>query len=123
MRKWKLLVMVGPPAVVAVLLACALLLNLLRALSPGVTEANAGRVKIGMTLAEVESILGLHKDPYFEPSDPQNQIDDGNHFWPSQEFLVAIHFDADGKVDSKHLIPLPGDPPGWLKRQWRHWFP
>ena len=75
--------------------------------SPGITRANLNRVQVGMTLAEVEAILGKHKS---------KAIND-HMIWAGAErmsagyiyeFLVIVHFEH-GRVIGKECPHWPDE--------------
>ncbi len=86
-----------------------------------ITRANAAKVQPGMTLAEVEAILGgparddttgpvvCEEPPEFAPPDAQGRryritfVDMRPLLrWHSDEVQVRIHFDDDGRVTDCH---------------------
>ncbi len=98
---------------------------------PGLTQDNYDRIEVGMTLPEVEALLGrTHSHLYIGPI-PQNW-DAGEHVWLSAEkgHAVSVMMDQTGKLQSKSskcFRDRENDPIPrllrWCKRQWRLWFP
>jgi hypothetical protein len=91
-----------------------------RPITPGPTQENFDRVLVGMSRSEVVALLG---------TDCQDLSPAPVLHWTKARFTVG--FDAAGIVSWKQHAegriikepPLTSDPGGWLKRQWRKWFP
>jgi hypothetical protein len=97
----------------------------LLSLRPGVTEANARRIKQGMTLIEVEAVLGSPtgiRDPTLEfhwpPSGPAV-------CWETKNFGIYVWFDECGKARgimlSRTLVEPAQDSPLARLRAWLGW--
>jgi outer membrane protein assembly factor BamE (lipoprotein component of BamABCDE complex) len=86
-----------------------------------ITPENAARIEKGMTLAEVEGILG-------GPARDETPEDERRHLviqsvrpdleWNSDLVSVWIHLDADGRVRECHAIPVPPQGPLAFLRRW-----
>jgi hypothetical protein len=131
-RRTRRLLLFGLPAGVAVALAAGWLLWPHTAITAG----NAAKIQKGMTLAEVEAILG--GPPRDEstvplvvtlPKEDGNALDHGDaeislvlwraaaadgaaaagavvpRQWVTNRLLVAVYFDADGRVLEVHCLP------------------
>jgi hypothetical protein len=61
---------------------------------PGVTEANAKRIREGMTLAEVEAITGRPADFRCPPTQFGRPIGYGE--WDGEGGTIVVDFDEDG---------------------------
>jgi hypothetical protein len=61
---------------------------------PGATEANAKRIREGMTLAEVEAITGLPADFRCPPTQSGRVIGYGE--WDGEGGTIVVDFDEDG---------------------------
>jgi hypothetical protein len=109
------------------LLAAVVLLSIVAALvlwpRPGITRANATRIQVGMTLAEVEAVLG---GPPRDEAVNQNVVDldivgqgklleaiarmsRHHRQWQSDEVRIYVDFFPEGPVTSCAAAPL-GDP-------------
>jgi hypothetical protein len=99
MPRWVFLLGVG---LLLVAVACALTLELLT--PPRLTAASARRVKPGMTLAEVEAVVGVHH--HFRPlSRGLHQ-----HIWVSRHGCAWVDFfDATGRVASVQFADADHD--------------
>jgi hypothetical protein len=91
---------------------------------PGVTRANFERLEEGMTLEEVETILGrpgvgylMDEDDLVLPDlvsdDPENPANI-NNLWVGYEILVLVDFDAHIRVCHKRMEDRPR-PTSFLK--------
>jgi hypothetical protein len=84
-------------------------------LRPGVTEANVKRVRVGMTLAEVEGILGEAGDPF----------DCANHllFRGQNRNRILVQIDRHGRVRRAVWVPSREEPTSPLARlrAWLGW--
>jgi hypothetical protein len=108
-RLWVLLMAVGAGLAVLPILWYAL------SLRPGVTQANYQRIREGMTLQEVESLLGGPPGNYsripdkeaglwtIDPSRPDldRQFFIGREVWIGNELAVAVWFDDQERVARK----------------------
>jgi hypothetical protein len=65
---------------------------------PGATEANSNRIRPGMTLRRVERVLG---GPPLEGGARGSQLG----WWVGDAGLVAVEFDAAGRVTSAGFVP------------------
>ncbi len=111
---------------------------------PRVTRENCGRIRQGMTRAEVEALLGPPGDYRTGPVDYDAGLvpikttpltmpyasDDEVARWTGDGAYMAVQFDSDGRVGTWYLIPTsraaqsPVSDLLWrLKRQWRRWIP
>ena len=115
-RRWRLWVAGGAGlAALAILwLACAL--------RPGITQANYERIRVGMTLPEVEDRLGGPPGNYsripdkeaglwtIDPNRPglNRQFFIGREVWIGDELAVAVWFDERGRVVRKESYPTLG---------------
>jgi hypothetical protein len=88
-------------------------------LQPGVTKANAKRIRPGMTLRQVEAILGgpgtfLGKE---HPRSPENHV-----LWESVDAWALVGFDQRGRVMSAICFPQEQRPPPLARlRAWLGW--
>ena len=99
-------------------------------LRPGVTEANAKRIRPGMTVQQVEGLMGGPADytgppirwTVFEQSGPRVIIS-WVGFWTGIEGYAAVFFDQHGRVERADFDPDPSNPPGPLARlrAWLGW--
>ncbi len=109
-----------------------------------VTRENCGRVRQGMTRAEVEALLGPPGDYRTGPVDWDGgfvplklapitmpwETSDNDARWAGDSAYIAVRFDPDGRVGSWYVVrtskaaqsPL-GDLLWRLQRQWHRWFP
>ena len=108
-RVWKLLLAFGAGLAALAVLGHAL------SLRPGVTQANYERIREGMTLREVENLLGGPPGNYsripdkeaglwtIDPSRPDlnRQFFIGREVWIGNELAVAVWFDDQGGVTRK----------------------
>jgi hypothetical protein len=128
-RFWILLLAVGAGLAVLPILWYAL------SLRAGVTQANYERIREGMTLREVENLLGGPPGNYsripdkeaglwtIDPSRPDlnRQFFIGREVWIGDELAVAVWFDDQGRVARKEsyetlnrsLLQHLGDLLGW----------
>jgi hypothetical protein len=97
MRRWKLLVaLVGLAVVVATVLAVVVAP---RSQKRGLTEIDFNRVVEGMTLSEVEAILGGPPGEYTEnPKQPLIIL-----VWTSDTLSICVGFDSERKVTGKFV--------------------
>src|SRR5262245_5321966 len=71
-----------------------------------ISQANCDRVRIGMTEAEVEGILGRPNRDYL------NENIEGLKVWASENGWIFIDFDVnDRRVTGKSFFPSPQPPP------------
>jgi hypothetical protein len=81
---------------------------------PGITEANGARIQVGMTLREVEALLGEPAGSEFrEAYDPAVRW----RAWEGPAIRASVAFDVRGKVVDKTLRPQALAEP-WFYR-WR----
>jgi hypothetical protein len=116
-RRRRLLLLGLPAALMVALLAAWLLWP-----RTAITRANAARVENGMTLVEVEAILG---GPARDESSGELQPDGGwqevrrlmvmemirsddpqYRLWKSNTLLIGVHLAADGRVYSTESVPV-----------------
>jgi hypothetical protein len=88
-------------------------------LQPGVTEANAKRIRLGMTLAEAESLLG-------GPAQRAGRDRCGGAWervWAAPCGRVYLTSGRNGRVTHAAFVANPGAPPGPLARlrAWLGW--
>jgi hypothetical protein len=95
-RKRRLLLVAGALAVLALIVA---LLHL-RELRPGVTRANFQQVQVGMSVQEVEAILGGGGCP--DPDPGRKGLLWAT--WSRHGYVVEVVFDRDRKVREKRLL-------------------
>ena len=79
----------------------------------GVTEENFQRIREGMTLQEVESILGRAGD----------QLPGWAYVWEGANWRILVGVGAEGRVTGKALLPQDEAPPNLLARlrAWLGW--
>jgi hypothetical protein len=128
-RKLRWMLAVGLVALVA---AGALVLWP-RPITPGLTQENFDRVQVGMTLPEVEGLLGHWSSlSMFGPLSYWTHMAQGEYEWRPDDYRVGVgvSIDGSGKVEDKssHDFLVRGsysfDSLVWLaNRQWRKWFP
>src|SRR5262245_13437711 len=108
-RLWRQLMAVGAGLAVLPLLGYAF------SVRPGLTQANYGRIREGMTLQEVENLLGGPPGNYsripdkeaglwtIDPNRPDlnRQFFIGREVWIGDELAVAVWFDEQGRVARK----------------------
>ena len=114
-----------------------------------VTRANFDRLRIGMSRAEVEALLGPPADyttvplhnPWCGPDDVDSAVDlsnesvarapaDGLSLWATDQALVLTTYDPDDMLADPGFLPCTRLPQSALnnllwraKRQWHRWFP
>jgi hypothetical protein len=118
-------------AVLAMVVAAGAVVLWPRAVTPGLTQENFDRVRVGMMRPEVEAILG----PWCHHSGSFGvwnwNPDTGTFCWVSDDGNAAsVRFDDQGTVKEKasndFLVESHGpfDTILWrAKRQWHRWFP
>jgi hypothetical protein len=106
-RRSRRLVLFGLPAGLAVLAFAAWLLWPRTA----ITRENAAKIQQGMTLAEVQAVLGEPADPRGEDSAlwPDDVIPAGSRlvvgrFWVGDDVLVVVAFDRGGRVEAVRVL-------------------
>jgi hypothetical protein len=136
MRRWKrFLMIVGPIAILVVAGAIWLWTG---ANSPGVNESSFFRIRIGMTVAEVEAILGE------QPAVAHDLNPDADRvnilpiaIWERGHTLICVYFDKESRRVHHALMDEPGwealliapdertdDDPYWrLRRLWKRLVP
>jgi hypothetical protein len=96
------------------LLACVLLTGVAWLLWPrgsGITRANAARIAKGMTLDEVEALLGgPARDESTGPLNPDHKLGFGPggvvREWRSDEVIIHVTMDRNGHVSTNMVIPV-----------------
>src|SRR6516162_6464160 len=104
------------------------------------TEENAARIRVGVTLVEVETIVGPRGDYRTcdgEVADADLAIrpvgnptpDDRIEHWIVNSAILAVSFDKAGRVSGSVLLPLRNKDHGplgnlywWLGHEWRRRF-
>jgi hypothetical protein len=129
MRRRKLLVMMA----LAVVLAAGAFVLWPQPITPGLTQENFDQVQVGMTLPEVEGLLGHWSScAMFGPFSNWTHMDQGEYGWWSDDYRVGVgvSIDGSGKVEDKSSDDFlvrrsySFNSLVWLaKRQWRKWFP
>jgi hypothetical protein len=75
-----------------------------------ITRANGARIENGMTLAQVEAILGgPPRDESTGVLDPDLKMGGGDivaREWRSDEVIIHVIFDRDGLVNSRTVQPV-----------------
>jgi hypothetical protein len=94
-----------------------------------ITRENAERIQVGMTLAEVEEMLGGPARDEMSPGsaamfgdlDPSEQGLSQESDWMSDDIALRIAFDA-GRVTSRHIVRIGfRDEPLMVRvRRWLH---
>jgi hypothetical protein len=85
---------------------------------PAITRANAEKIQMGMTLAEVEELLG--GPARNESNMPDNFINDAFEFhdcarpfedkrWASPAYVVIVEFDDSGRVTGHFIFDFHGE--------------
>ena len=102
-------------------------------LRPGVTEMNAKRIRPGMTLAEVEAIVGKPNlgglvlpspAPPFEGEEWVPEVESGTLIWESSDGSIFVEFNRKGVATGETTwIPSNDARPGLLARlrAWLRW--
>jgi outer membrane protein assembly factor BamE (lipoprotein component of BamABCDE complex) len=85
-----------------------------------ITRENAARITEGMTVQEVEAILGgpARDETPKQPRLVMIQSVRPDLEWNSDQVSVWVHLDADGRVTSCNAIPVPPQGPLDKIRQW-----
>ncbi len=143
MRKQWRLVVAGLGLMLVVLLTTGILLSFPVPASQGWTQQDFLRIRSGMTLAEVQEILGAPPGDYRSMAtkgDPAAADFDGCIFgtptgiastaiWISDSALIYLGLDPAGKVQTGAFFAQQPDSSPlrnalWrLQHQWRRWFP
>ena len=93
--------------VISLALPCLILtLPMLLTPAPGVTAANANRIQIGMTSAEIEKVFAC------KPKSEHGPTPNGPGSYASWDgsVHVAVFFSSDGKSCAALVYPSDGDP-------------
>jgi hypothetical protein len=99
-------------------------------LQPGVTAANAKRIRVGMAEQEVESLLGRPADRYYHPWDVMPFLKrapgsepEWEQCWSGDEGYIFIQSDAPGAVLVWGFLPSEQPRPSPLARlrAWLGW--
>jgi hypothetical protein len=112
--------------------------------SGGITNKEFQRLQLGMTMAEVEAVLGPPGDFATGPTHPvfgeylrisastpdERPVFEARREWDGDQGAIYVDFDASDKVRRASFSPMRKDDIGlfdnllWqAKRQWRRWFP
>jgi hypothetical protein len=114
---------VWPLGVGLVLVVLAFLLTDALLWAPGLTEANVRRIKPGMTLAEVEALLGSppwHSEDFAEYG--VNRLGyRWSRLWKAEGAWAEVSFGADGRVRAAVGRELPRPGPLDRLRAWLGW--
>jgi hypothetical protein len=116
MARWVFMLGIG---LVVVAVAFVVTDELLSA-QPGVTERNVRRIRPGMTLEEVEALLGRQGFEVWD-SEPPDTI---TRCWKNEEFSVIFDFDAAGRMQrvfSFYRWEQSKDSSLWRLRPWLGW--
>jgi hypothetical protein len=98
-------------ALCLVVLALGVMVRLLGP-TPGITEENVGRIRAGMTMEEVEAILGREPDGWVTMGKRRLAA-----VWHSETGVAFVNPNTDGRVGSASFWEEP-DPQG----AYRTWF-
>ena len=92
-----------------------------------INEVSAEQIKEGMTLAEVESILGVPAGDYSTRRQIVLELSSGSmlsapRYWTSNETSVCVDFDDNGHVVHVHSVPVVAVDESWWARlrRWTH---
>jgi len=83
-------------------------------LRPGVTEANLKQVRAGMTLQEVEALLGCPGVRACRTANSTSTSED--YYWENEEGRAWISIGSDGRVETAGWTSLDRARPGPLDR-------
>jgi hypothetical protein len=97
---------------VVVILVAFWLTNWLLSPFPGVSESNCDRIRPGMSLTQVQDILGGPPTEKYSYVDDQG-IEDRYRVWRSGEYIVTVQFWPDLRVRSVRLSDR------WRPCRWR----
>src|SRR5206468_9666291 len=113
-KRWRAQLLIG---VALVLVALAVTIWLL-APPPGSLEVSSGWITPGMTLSEVEAVLGKH-----DPEGRQRRGFDTYMSWNVPEGIVGVTFGPDERVSKAELWGVPVQRPSLLARlrAWLGW--
>jgi hypothetical protein len=105
--------------------------------NPRITEANFERIERGMTLANVEALLGPPGDYRTGPTQPSPRILSGRSWgpwwtyegvsqqhWEGDGARITVWLDPDGRVLESLAFPMEPEPVGLLallRWRWDHW--
>jgi hypothetical protein len=87
---------------------------------PDINRANFERIKKGMTLREVEAIIGAPAGDY--TTEPTSIVDDGWYVsgdkeWVDDEGAISVWFDPQGRIRDMSFVPVrPRTGLTWLER-------
>jgi hypothetical protein len=88
--------------------------NWMLSLRPGVTEANLKQVRAGMTLQEVEALLG---GPGVKGCRAANSTSTSPEYsWDSDEGRALVSIGSDGRVEAASWTAFDRERPGPLER-------
>lgn len=96
------------------LLAASTLALLLPVQGSRVTQANLEKIQVGMTMDEVQAILGRPSRPAYpypsgaRPRGPIHEFAD-DRFWKTSRDVIVVHFDLEGRVETRYLAKLGPD--------------
>jgi hypothetical protein len=121
-KRWLLLVAVA-------LLACGSLVGLLVRRPSRITEASFERIEVGMTLSEVEALLGApagdHRTgPVGYAGHYKRKTEGTLHEWAGDEAIIAVEVDRAGSIQAKHFLESASSKPGLIQRiswGWERW--
>jgi hypothetical protein len=129
MTRRRLLLLAVFTALVVAVVAAALLCQ-----HTSITRENEARIREGMTMAELEAILGgPPRDEISGPTDydpdaatvrvgrPTPTVVTRIYEWRSDEVLIRVHFDAAGRAEWINTCPLHRVYPGVVATV-RHWL-
>jgi hypothetical protein len=85
-----------------------------------ITRENAARIQVGMTVAEVEEILGgpARDETPKRPLVVKIQNVHPDREWNSDQVSIWLHLDAEGRVRECRAIPVPPKAPLNRLRRW-----
>jgi hypothetical protein len=96
-------------------------------ISQAITEANCDRIKKGMTLRQVEAILGGPPGDYTAWPHPRDDVEhlgapggSGEH-WTGEKGTIDVSFDENGKVSGTYFDP-GADRARRLRDEWQRFL-